>query len=204
LRGTTSAEAYIDSMEDVISFTKVRLPNGWLGNMSPYPVRHGDRLYPTVEHLFQALRFGNAMDMHDAIILQRSPMAAKMLARSHDSKMVIQRCGPQDLDNMRLCLRLKLEQHPLLVSWLEDTGGRRIIEDVTSRAHRGAALFWGAALTFTGWKGENWLGRLWMEQRFRSKRYRELGIDPSNSNPDGSDFHLMGVVEEELKEELGR
>lgn len=38
----------------------------------------------------------------------------------------------------------------------------------------------------------------------RLKRYAELGIDPNpaNRNPDGSDYHLMAIVDEELRHEL--
>jgi hypothetical protein len=41
----------------VIAFTKVRLPFGWLGNMNPFPLAHDGKVWPTAEHLFQALRF---------------------------------------------------------------------------------------------------------------------------------------------------
>ena len=42
-----------------IAFTKVKLPYGWLGNMSPYPIKFGDDTYLTTEALFQALRFSD-------------------------------------------------------------------------------------------------------------------------------------------------
>lgn len=71
-----------------------------------------------------------------------------------------------DVDNMRLCLTLKLQQHPELKPLLLQTGDSIIVEDCSARA-RGTALFWGAkwcSISHT-WVGENWLGRLWMDKR---------------------------------------
>jgi hypothetical protein len=42
----------------IISFTKVDLPYGWLGNMAPYPLAYEDLTYWTTATLFQALRRG--------------------------------------------------------------------------------------------------------------------------------------------------
>lgn len=42
---------------EVVSFTKVSLPHGWLGNMSPYPINFGGVIWRTSEALFQSLRF---------------------------------------------------------------------------------------------------------------------------------------------------
>jgi hypothetical protein len=33
----------------------------------------------------------------------------------------------------------------------------------------------------------------------RTAAYARLGIDPLNPNPDGSDYHLMNVVDDELE-----
>jgi len=35
-----------------------------------------------------------------------------------------------------------------------------------------------------------------MERRIAE--YRKVGIDPDNPNPDGSDFHLMNVIDDKL------
>ena len=58
--------------------------------------------------------------------------------------MVVEPLSQQDLDNMRLCLRLKVEQHPELARRLVDTKEEFIVEDCTKR-QRGSGLFWGAA-----------------------------------------------------------
>lgn len=146
-----------------ISFTKVSLPYGWLGNMAPFRVFHEGRQYLTTEALFQAMRFDDPA-IREQIANERSPMGAKMLAKSLSNRMVIQRMSASDLDNMRIVLQLKLEQHPELRRLLVDTGNANIIEDCTRRPH-GSGLFWGAAFRGNQWHGENWLGRLWEELR---------------------------------------
>lgn len=45
-------------MEEVIAFTKVNLPYGWLSNMSPHPLDFGGT-WRTSEALFQSLRFSD-------------------------------------------------------------------------------------------------------------------------------------------------
>ena len=45
------------SLHRSISFTKVSLPFGWLGNMSPFPILYEGKEWKTTEALFQALRF---------------------------------------------------------------------------------------------------------------------------------------------------
>ena len=69
-----------------------------------------------------------------------------------------------DVDNMRLCLRLKLKQNPELRDQLLETGDESIIEDCTKRPN-GSGKFWGMAFKGGEWVGENTLGKLWMELR---------------------------------------
>ncbi len=138
-------------------------PFGWMGNMSRYPVSREGKEFRTTEALFQSLRFEDE-EIIEAIRSEKSPMGAKFKAKNHVDSMVIEPCGEKDLDNMRICLLLKLEQHPELVGELEATGDEEVIEDCTKR-QRGSGLFWGAAEQGDEWVGENWLGKLWMELR---------------------------------------
>lgn len=150
-------------MEDQpVTFTKVRLAHGWLGNMSPHPVEAEGRTWRTTEALFQALRFPEGSLVRELIWAEKSPMAAKMVAKGHAAAMVVEPRSGADLLNMNWVLRLKLFHHPDLLTALLATGCAPIIEDVTQRPH-GTALFWGAALQADGtWVGDNNLGRLWM------------------------------------------
>ena len=147
----------------IIAFTKVRLPHGWLGNMAPYPVTHNGRLYRTTEALFQALRF-DSNETREEIRAEKSPMSAKMRAKGYRDQMVVVPQSDVDVANMKAVLRLKLNHHRSLAAKLRESGDATIIEDCTRR-QRGSGLFWGAALIDGEWQGENVLGRLWMELR---------------------------------------
>jgi ribA/ribD-fused uncharacterized protein len=147
-------------MADIV-FTKVTLPYGWLGNMAPYPIAIHDRVWLTSEALFQARRFAENDPIRERIRAEKSPMSAKMIAKSQRAAMVIVPQSDEDLALMADVLRLKVEAHPELRKAILDTGDARIIEDCSRRA-RGSGLFWGAALQPDGsWKGENKLGVLW-------------------------------------------
>lgn len=150
---------------EIITFTKVKLPFGWLSNMSPHKIRHKNRVWASAEALFQAMRFGGShLDIQDEVWRQTSPMAAKLVAKKHADKFQIVRGSPEDLNLMRLVLQLKVDQHSDLRGQLISTGNAEIIEDVTKRPNE-SGLFWGAALVDGTWKGENNLGRLWMGVR---------------------------------------
>lgn len=148
-----------------------RQEHGWMGNMSPHPVRYQNIYYKTAETLFQCLRFTDN-DVRYEIMGAESPLKAKMIAKLNSDSMVVKPMTPADIENMRRCLTAKLQQYPELVTKLVATGEEEIIEDVTKRP-QGNALFWGAAQqTDNSWKGENWLGKLWMELR------SQLILDP--------------------------
>ncbi len=49
----------IQEEKQIITFTKVSLPNGWMSNMAPYPIIYNNITYKTTESLFQCLRFEN-------------------------------------------------------------------------------------------------------------------------------------------------
>ncbi len=142
---------------------KVKDAYGWLGNMSPHPVVIDGEWWPTTEALFQAMRFDNA-EIRGEIKSKKSPMTAKMTAKKHKDKMIIEPLSASDIDNMRTCLKLKIDQHPLLKEDLVATGDRFIVEDCTKR-QLSSGLFWGAALVDGEWRGDNVLGGLWMERR---------------------------------------
>ena len=157
----------------VISFSKVALPYGWLGNMSAYPVKHEGKVYRTTEALFQSLRFVDFPEVQEMIRAKASPMFAKMVARKHRGLIEgeVERLGEEDVERMKKCLRMKIEQHGELKGMLEETGDAVLIEDVGDR--RGESdLFWGAFWVELkdGWSGGNVLGKCWMEIREEMRR----------------------------------
>jgi len=144
----------------IIIFTKVKLPYGWFGNMSPHRVKYKDKWWETTEALFQALRFEDE-EVREEIRSQKSPISAKMKAKRHKERRVVEPTSEQDLENMRMVLRLKLHYHPGLKKQLLATGDAEIIEDCSNRG----ASPWGARKRDGVWVGENLLGKLWMELR---------------------------------------
>lgn len=156
--------------ENPIIIRRSRDPYGWLGNMAPYPVSYQGIRYLTTEALFQSLRFSELeKEIPLRIQNESSPMKAKMISKENSDRWVVTPQSEGDLDNMRLCLRLKLGQNPELQAKLVDTGSRGIVEDCTRR-QGGSGLFWGAAEQADGsWTGLNWLGKLWSLERDRVK-----------------------------------
>ena len=150
----------------MISFTKVKLPYGWLGNMSPYPVEYEGKYYRTTEALFQCMRFEGYPEVQKIIMAQKSPMGAKMKAKKFRRELGVKiNMGDEaDLERMRICLRLKINQHNNLKEMLLLTGDSIIIEDSSKRPNE-SGLIWGAALIDGEWVGKNVLGKLWMNLR---------------------------------------
>ena len=146
-----------------ISFTKTRLPFGWLGNMAAFPIQYEGKEWRTTEALFQALRF-NDPTIREEIRRERSPMGAKIVAKKYPDKMMVAPVSEQDFKNMEIVLRLKLEQHPNLKEELLKTGNEDIIEDVTQRLG-GRNLIWGMSSHTGEWIGKNVLGNIWMKLR---------------------------------------
>ncbi len=156
-----------------IAFTKVKSPFGWLGNMAPYPIVYKGKTWRTTEALFQALRYEDE-EIQEMIRKEPSPMGCKfrvkaivkdLSQRGEMHKRVVEPLSKQDLENMELCIRLKVQQHPFLLKQLLLTRDLPIYEDATSRGKRGSNLFWGAMKTPDGWIGENALGKIWMKIR---------------------------------------
>ena len=158
-------------MPDVI-IRGVKEDYGWLGNMSPHKIMYEKACWLTAEALFQALRFpmsavnDEGENIREIIRAQKSPMAAKMKSKKYMANRNITPMGDEDLDNMRMVLRLKFEKHnnPKETDLLA-TGDRLIVEDCSNRPNV-AGLFWGAKRLPDGtWEGTNTLGKIWMELR---------------------------------------
>ncbi len=150
-----------------ITITKVKDQYGWLSCMAAYPVRYNGNNFRTVEALFQWLRFQNFPDVQQVIIDQKSPMGVKMKARKN--RELLNRGAKwdehaDDLPLMKMCLELKIDQHPDLKTELLKTGNAVIIEDCTTH-DRESARFWGMVKKDGQWIGDNQLGKLWMDIR---------------------------------------
>lgn len=157
----------IDTVTCSILINKVKDHSGWLSCMSAHPVKYKGLEFRTCEGLFQWLRFNGNPEVQEEIREAKSPMAAKMIARKNRDLLnrgVKWDEAPEDIELMKLCLMIKIEQHPDLQEKLIETGDATIIEDCTSH-DRESARFWGMVYKGNNWIGENMLGKLWMELR---------------------------------------
>ena len=77
--------------------------------MSPYKIVVDDIFWKTAEAYFQSLRFAPDDTVRETIRMQKSPIAAKMVAKQNVSRMVVEPMSEQDVENMRITLRLKFK-----------------------------------------------------------------------------------------------
>jgi ribA/ribD-fused uncharacterized protein len=145
-------------------FNKVKEEFGWLGNMAPYSINYENQIWKTSEALFQAMRFNNP-EIRELIRKEKSPMGAKMKAKSHQKFRVVEPMSDEDVENMKKCVRLKFEQNPEIRIMLLGTGDSEIIEDIGNRngeRHK----FWGAKrVNENQFDGINMMGEILMELR---------------------------------------
>jgi ribA/ribD-fused uncharacterized protein len=173
-------------------FYKVKDTFGGLSNMAGgYPLKFNGIVVESSEALYQACRFPHHPEYQQEIIIQRSPMAAKMMAKKEGRR---QKHTRQDwleiqIELMRWVLRVKLAQHYKRISTLLlQTGERPIVEKSRKDSYWGAVEKKGEEGVLYG---ENKLGNLLMELRelVKIKPRQELtSVEPL----DLSDFLLLG------------
>lgn len=157
--------------KNIIAFKRVKDKFGWMSNMSSHMVVYEDIEYKSTEALFQALRYKKFPDVQKEIISQESPMQAKIVAQKYKQLLVdsgYELLSKQDIENMKLCIDLKLKQHLNLAEELLSTNDSLIIEDCTNRPE-GSGLFWGSAYQDNQWVGKNTLGNILMQARDKLK-----------------------------------
>ena len=111
----------IQSQADDVVVRKVSDPFGFLGNMSPHPVKYKGYAYRTAEALFQCMRFEDE-EIQTLIWDQPSPMGAKMVAKGKRELMKVAPQSDTDIENMENVLTMKTDQHLKIESQLLATG----------------------------------------------------------------------------------
>jgi ribA/ribD-fused uncharacterized protein len=151
----------------VIEFTKVDLAYGWLGNMYAAPIQFDGKEWLTSEALFQALRY-DSEEIREAIRKEKSPMGAKMKAKSFKSEMKVVPMSSEDVENMKKVVRIKFNQHLVLKSKLKITGEHILVENIGNRNGE-RHFFWGMKKVNGEWIGNNLMGKILMEIREEMK-----------------------------------
>lgn len=134
-------------------------------NFYPSPIDVDGRVWPTVEHFFQAMKF-TATHRQEEIRCAPSPAEAKRLGRRRGMRhdWLERRVGV-----MRVGLSAKFAQHPELGLLLLRTGDALLIEAAPRD------YFWGEGADRSG---ANWLGRLLIELRARMQRDPRFNMPP--------------------------
>jgi type I restriction enzyme S subunit len=173
---------------DSVVFLKTKEAFGGLSNMAGgFPLKVNGIRILTSEALYQACRFPHLPEVQKLIIVQKSPMTAKMMGKPHRGN------SRPDWDQVQVkimhwCLRVKLAQNWATFSrLLMETGERPIVEE--SRRDD----FWGAKpIDEQTLVGMNVLGRLLRELREEVKsrdRASLLQVEPLGV----PDFRLYGL-----------
>jgi predicted kinase/predicted NAD-dependent protein-ADP-ribosyltransferase YbiA (DUF1768 family)/diadenosine tetraphosphatase ApaH/serine/threonine PP2A family protein phosphatase len=149
--------------DEVIKIVGVRCAGGWMNNFSKHRILFNDRVWYSAEALFQALRFEDT-SIQDALARCESPYDAKSISEGFADQRTVSAMSDQDVENMRLVIKLKLAFHPYLVGKLLQTGDHHIIEDCSSSPSE-SGRFWGQCFVDGAWFGSNVLGSVWMQLR---------------------------------------
>ncbi|GJE95755.1 NADAR family protein [Phanerochaete sordida] len=125
-------------------------------NFAAFPVYYEDRLYPTSEHLFQALKFiGHRPDLAERV--RNAPSARQALTEATNNRRKQRNDWFHvNLNMMDRALHAKFTQHAALRDMLLGTGDRLLIENSPLDD------FWG---TGRNGRGQNELGKALMRLR---------------------------------------
>ncbi|TWU06519.1 NADAR family protein [Stieleria varia] len=127
---------------DQVVIRKVAEPRGWLSKMSPHPIVYEGRKWWHAVALFQALRFASDdKEAREAVPEPRSPTKKKMIAKRFRARRVVAPLSDQDVENMGLCLRLKMDAHGGVRRKLIASGERLLVEDCSPWGRRVNDLF---------------------------------------------------------------
>lgn len=141
-----------------IKFYKPSNPYGEFSNFSEHPISIKGKIWPTVEHYFQAQKFVDS-EHEEAIRLLPTAMDAKISGQDRRKPLRVDWEEVKD-DIMRLAIYEKFSQHEELKKLLLSTGNRYLAE------HTKNDSYWADG---ANGKGRNMLGQILMETREKLK-----------------------------------
>ncbi len=156
-----AANSRVYNLKESIVFAKTDAPFGGLSNMAPgYPLFVNENIIPSAEALYQAMRYPLFPEIQHQIIIQNSPMTAKMISKKYYPH-TRQDWETVKVKVMRWALEIKLSQHwNKFSALLKETSNKPIVEYSTKDK------IWGAVkINDVQLSGVNALGRLLMELR---------------------------------------
>ena len=127
-------------------------PWGEFSNFSQHSIYLNGKIWPTVEHFYQAQKYLGT-EIENDIRQARTPIHAKQIAHEH-SRFTVHIDWQRIKESVMMTgLKAKFTQHPNLTKLLCNTHSRRIVE------HSRNDSYWGDGLDG---KGKNRLGELLM------------------------------------------
>ncbi len=145
---------------ECIVFRSTKEKFGGLSNMAPgYPIIINGIEFRTSEALYQSLRYPRYPEIQQQIIVQKSPISAKMKSKKYYEFTRIDWMKIRFVI-MKFCLEIKLQQNwDKLYEVLLSTEHLPIVEEAPD------GKVWGAVLKGDYYIGTNALGRLLMQLR---------------------------------------
>ena len=139
-----------------------KIPNEYHGfsTFAKSPVNIGGKIYPTLEHYFQAMKFPSDLEWQESIRVSLTPAMAKKLGSQADHPMDPSWDSRKE-SVMLAGLRAKFQQNSGLLAQLKGTGERPLIEASPD-------AYWGEGRTG---KGKNRYGKLLEQVRVELKEY---------------------------------
>ena len=138
--------------------------NSWMRNLAPYTIIYNGQEWRTSAALFQSMRYDDPI-IKEIIRNEKSILSVIMKLKKYRNQMVVVPMSELDVENMRKCVKIKFDQHPLLKTALIETGKSLIYQD-TGNKNGKREMFWGVKrLTESEWDGNNMMGRILMELR---------------------------------------
>jgi ribA/ribD-fused uncharacterized protein len=157
--GIKTKESLRTCMTETIYFYSQRVKYGEFSNFYPAPITIRDKVWPTSEHYYQAMKFEAYPEVMEKIRLMDAPGQAAKMGRSR--KLPLRTDWEKIKEAVMMdALRAKFTQHPDLKELLLSTGDAILVE------HTKRDFYWGDGLG----GGKNRLGHLLMVLR------RELGV----------------------------
>jgi len=139
----------------MIKFYRVKDDYGWMSNFAKYSIQIDMKMWPTVEHYFQAQKFPDNPEYQELIRKQKSAMTSAQMGR--DRNYPLRADWEEVKDSIMLkALRAKINQHPELLLALKETGDEELVE------HTSNDNYWGDG---GDGSGKNMLGKLLMQIR---------------------------------------
>lgn len=152
----------------------------------PSPISLDSKVYPTVEHYLQAMKFPSDKDYQELIRRSKDAITAKKLGTISDPSRPIRPDWDTVRDDvMRRALDAKFRQNPELGLLLTETGSRTLTEVSMD-------IYWGVGKAKSG---KNRLGQILAELRAKLQTESGVSIEPAMASASTATVPVVSSVQ---------